>query len=126
MKFFIFVFFIVLVYLINISREHFYSDLKINKCRKDFDFFERLREYVYETNESNFGTFFKNRCEAGRIKNELQKQSFKDEAKIDEYGNLKYICNNLAIKECTFKNNLNSLNVKCHNDYFNWCIDSHT
>lgn len=109
----------------NIKKEQFYSDLKVSKCRNKnkFDFFEKLREYVYETRESNFGTFFKG-CN-DRIEPEIQRKAFRDEADFDEINDLKYQCNNLANKQCTFNYDIPSLNVDCYNDYFNWCVDSY-
>jgi hypothetical protein len=117
------------IYVLSAKKEQFYPDLKITKCRNKnkFDFFEKLREYVYETRESNFGTFFKG-CD-DRIQVDIKRKAFRDEANFDtkemSVNNLKYQCNNLANKQCMFNYNIPSLNVDCYNDYFNWCVDAY-
>jgi hypothetical protein len=118
----LFVFGIVICLFSN--KEQFYSDLKISKCRKDFDFFERIREYIYETNDNNYGNFLKG-CGEHVTNKSIQKNAFKDEANFKSSSNVASQCNNLANQECTFSLDLPSLNVNCHNDYYNWCIDSY-
>lgn len=110
---------VIFMYFINVKKEQFYSDLKVINCRSKnkFDFFEKLRDYIYEIRDSSS-------CD-DKIPPDVQRKAFRDEANFNTNSNFKHECNKLAEKQCTFNYDIPSLNVNCYNDYFSWCVDAH-
>lgn len=105
------------------QKEYFSS-----KLRKNFDIYQRLRDYMYTTDYNNYGTFLKKKCDEEDLKYyDIQKNIFRDEARLNNITSLtkKQECNTLAQENCIFNRDLPSLNVKCHNNIYNLCMDSY-
>lgn len=105
---------LILLGLYSLSqKKEMYSDLKITRCRKNFDIYEGLREYMLPQEKKQCIDNCNDRMDC-QIVNHLFKINL----------NKKDNCFGMAEKECTFNYDIPSLNTKCHSDYLNLCLNS--